>query len=247
MASRNGHDGDRLQSGPGRRTGVSGLRSAGAAGSPASLYRPRRFATGRIEMIYGAGSMLVRRDVLERYLDEPFSTSSRSPGEATSSSSRAAAAMDEALPGRMMLKCSKRRPDRAPRWRGCSAVISVRAPTTRGSIGNSQRGSVMRRCGGTRGWGSSPTASVSFPAMLLAGRAAAATSLISVARGAGRIAAEFNLLYEEYRVPDTGGAPALSDPTAAIPAFIVNNSSTQRGRLTVRCRFQTRKHRSMLR
>ena len=24
-------------------------------------------------MIYGAGSMLVRRDVLERYLDEPFS------------------------------------------------------------------------------------------------------------------------------------------------------------------------------
>jgi hypothetical protein len=37
------------------------------------LYAPRRFVTGRVEMIYGAGTMLIRRDVLAHYLDEPFS------------------------------------------------------------------------------------------------------------------------------------------------------------------------------
>jgi glycosyltransferase involved in cell wall biosynthesis len=37
------------------------------------LYAPRRYATGPVDMIYGAGSMVIRRDVLERYLDEPFS------------------------------------------------------------------------------------------------------------------------------------------------------------------------------
>lgn len=36
------------------------------------LYAPRRYVTGPIEMIYGAGSMLIRRDVLTHYLDEPF-------------------------------------------------------------------------------------------------------------------------------------------------------------------------------
>ena len=36
------------------------------------LYAPHRYATGRVSMIYGAGSMLIRRTTLEHYLDEPF-------------------------------------------------------------------------------------------------------------------------------------------------------------------------------
>ena len=37
------------------------------------LYQPRRFASGRVDMIYGAGSMLAKASVIEAYLDEPFS------------------------------------------------------------------------------------------------------------------------------------------------------------------------------
>src|SRR6202167_5385823 len=36
------------------------------------LYAPTRFATGPVSMIYGTGSMLIRRATLEQYLDEPF-------------------------------------------------------------------------------------------------------------------------------------------------------------------------------
>jgi len=35
------------------------------------LYAPRRYVTGPVEMIYGAGNMLIRRDVLAHYLDGP--------------------------------------------------------------------------------------------------------------------------------------------------------------------------------
>ena len=36
------------------------------------FYAPSRNATGPVSMIYGAGNMLIRRSVLEHYLDEPF-------------------------------------------------------------------------------------------------------------------------------------------------------------------------------
>ena len=36
------------------------------------FYAPSRNATGPVSMIYGAGNMLIRRSVLELYLDEPF-------------------------------------------------------------------------------------------------------------------------------------------------------------------------------
>ena len=36
------------------------------------LLRRRRYKTGPVEMIYGAGNMLIRRGMLEHYLDEPF-------------------------------------------------------------------------------------------------------------------------------------------------------------------------------
>ena len=36
------------------------------------FYAPSRNATGPVSMIYGAGNMLIRRGVLEQYLDEPF-------------------------------------------------------------------------------------------------------------------------------------------------------------------------------
>src|SRR6202034_1627400 len=36
------------------------------------IFAPTRYASGPVPMIYGAGNMLIRRDVLEHYLDEPF-------------------------------------------------------------------------------------------------------------------------------------------------------------------------------
>ncbi len=36
------------------------------------LYAPTRFPTGPVTMIYGAGSMVIRRSTLEQYLDGPF-------------------------------------------------------------------------------------------------------------------------------------------------------------------------------
>jgi GT2 family glycosyltransferase len=36
------------------------------------FYAPVRFVTGRVPMIFGAGNMLIRRGVLDQYLDEPF-------------------------------------------------------------------------------------------------------------------------------------------------------------------------------
>ena len=61
-------------------------------------------------MIYGAGSMLVRRDVLERYLDEPFSHEFAFTGGSDLEFFTRCRRDDEALLGRMILKCSKRRP-----------------------------------------------------------------------------------------------------------------------------------------
>jgi glycosyltransferase involved in cell wall biosynthesis len=37
------------------------------------FYAPVRHDTGPVPMVYGAGSMLIRRDILAQYLDEPFS------------------------------------------------------------------------------------------------------------------------------------------------------------------------------
>ena len=180
-----------------------------------NLYQPRRYATGRIEMIYGAGSMLVRRDVLERYLDEPFSHEFAFTGGSDLE---------------FFTRC--RRDGRSFAWANDSEVFET-TPGSRTTLAWLHRRHFRKGTDNTRidrkfsrgardaalrwykGIGLVAYGLLSFPAMLLAGRAAAATSLLSVARGAGRIAAEFNLLYEEYRVLDAGGEPALSAPATA--------------------------------
>jgi hypothetical protein len=56
---------------------------------------------------------------------------------------------------------------------------------------------MIRRC--TKGVGLFAYGIASLPLAVFRGRCAAVGSLIEAARGAGRIAAEFNILYEEYR------------------------------------------------
>jgi succinoglycan biosynthesis protein ExoM len=164
------------------------------------LYQPRRFATGRIEMIYGAGSMLVRRNVIERYLDEPFSHEFAFTGGSDLE---------------FFSRC--RRDGRSFAWANDAEVFET-TPGSRTTLAWLLRRHFRKGTDNTRidrkfsagfrdtalrwikGLGLIAYGMLSLPVMLLAGRAAAAASLISVARGAGRIAAEFNVLYEEYRV-----------------------------------------------
>jgi glycosyltransferase involved in cell wall biosynthesis len=177
-----------------------------------SLYQPQRYATGHIEMIYGAGSMLIRRDVLERYLDEPFSHEFAFTGGSDLE---------------FFTRC--RRDGRSFAWADGAEVFEA-TPGSRTTLAWLLRRHFRKGTDNTRidrkfsagvrdaalrwfkGLGLIACGIVSLPAMLLAGRAAVAASLISVARGAGRVAAEFNLLYEEYRVPDTAEETAMPEP-----------------------------------
>jgi hypothetical protein len=111
------------------------------------LYAPRRFVTGRVEMIYGAGTMLIRRDVLAHYLDEPFSHAPSSAA-ATMSFSSAAAAMDAALRGPTTPACSRRPRAHARRRAGYCCAISARAPRRPASIDDIRRGGRARSAAG---------------------------------------------------------------------------------------------------
>jgi glycosyltransferase involved in cell wall biosynthesis len=197
-----------------------------------SLYQPRRYATGRVDMIYGAGSMLIRRDVLERYLDEPFCHEFAFTGGSDLE---------------FFTRC--RRDGRSFAWADDAEVFET-TPASRTTLAWLLRRHFRKGTDNTRidrkfsrgardaalrwykGLGLIAYGIVSLPAKLLAGRAAAATSLISVARGAGRIAAEFNLLYEEYRVPDARGEPLLPDSVIAART----NAAVPPSSLTIRQR-----------
>lgn len=163
------------------------------------LYEPRRYASGPVEMIYGAGSMLIRRSVLEDYLDEPFSHAFAFTGGSDLE---------------FFTRC--RRDGRTFAWADAALVFETTPParTTvswllrrnfrKGTEGtridrafNRDRWSPARRwCRGVAllGFGVA-----SLPVTALAGRRALIESLNRAARGAGRIAAEFNIVYEEYR------------------------------------------------
>jgi len=163
------------------------------------IYEPPRYKTGRIEMIYGAGSMLIRREVLERYLDEPFS---------------AAFAFTGGSDLEFFTRC--RRDGRTFAWSD-SALVFETTPAARTTVAwllrrNFRKGSeitriersfnrdlralVRRWC---RGGALVGAGLLALPLAALRGRSAVMSSLNRVARGAGRIAAEFNILYEEYR------------------------------------------------
>jgi glycosyltransferase involved in cell wall biosynthesis len=163
------------------------------------LYEPPRHTSGRIDMIHGAGSMLIRRSVLESYLDEPFSH-------------------DFAFTGgsdlEFFTRC--RRDGRSFAWAD-SAFVFETTPPARTSVSwllrrNFRRGSEITRidrslnrtaAGFARRWLRACAllsfAALSLPFAALCGRTAVVSSLNRAARGAGRIAAEFNVVYEEYR------------------------------------------------
>jgi glycosyltransferase involved in cell wall biosynthesis len=163
------------------------------------LYAPRRFATGPVPMIYGAGSMLIRRATLEHYLDEPFRHDFAFTGGS-----------DEEF----FYRC--RRDDRSFAWADQAHVFET-MPMSRTTIGyvlarRFRKGTGATRVersfagnisGAVRRWckalGLIGSAALSLPIMAFGGRSGIMHSLTLAARGAGRIAAEFGILYEEYR------------------------------------------------
>ncbi|HTV37435.1 MAG TPA: glycosyltransferase family 2 protein [Xanthobacteraceae bacterium] len=163
------------------------------------VFAPTRYATGPVPMIYGAGNMLIRRDVLEHYLDEPFRHDFAFTGGS-----------DEEF----FWRC--RRDGRRSAWAD-EALVFETVPRSRTNVGYVLRRKfrigtgatrIERRLGRTaagmlRGWckgfGLLGIGILSLPIAACAGRPAIMHSLMRTARGAGRIAAEFGILYEEYR------------------------------------------------
>ena len=163
------------------------------------LYAPRRFATGPVPMIYGAGSMLIRRATLKHYLDEPFKHDFAFTGGS-----------DEEF----FYRC--RREGRTFAWAD-EAYVFETMPMSRTTIGyvlarRFRKGTGATRvertfagtmAGAARRWckalGLIGSAALTLPIMALGGRRGIMHSLTLAARGAGRIAAEFGILYEEYR------------------------------------------------
>jgi succinoglycan biosynthesis protein ExoM len=163
------------------------------------LYTPTRYATGRVPVIYGAGNMLIRRGVLEHYLDEPFRNEFAFTGGS-----------DEEF----FWRC--RKDGRSFAWADDALVLEA-VPRSRTSVGyvllrkfrNGTGATRMERNlnrdfrGVVRGWckglGLVSFGILSLPVAACGGRSAIVRSLMQAARGAGRIAAEFGILYEEYR------------------------------------------------
>jgi glycosyltransferase involved in cell wall biosynthesis len=163
------------------------------------IYEPPRHRSGRIDMIYGAGSMLIRRSVLECYLDEPFSHAFAFTGGSDLE---------------FFTRC--RRDGRFFAWAD-SAFVFETTPPARTSMSwllrrNFRKGSEIVRIDRSfnrslrslaRRWLRACAllgfAVLSLPFAALRGRTAVVGSLNRAARGAGRIAAEFNVVYEEYR------------------------------------------------
>jgi glycosyltransferase involved in cell wall biosynthesis len=163
------------------------------------FYEPRRYATGRVDMIYGAGSMLIRRSVLAHYLDEPF---------------RHAYAFTGGSDYEFFTRC--RRDGRSFAWADNAHVFET-TPRSRTSVAWILRRNFRKGTEGTRidrtfardarnallrwykGLGLLAYGIITLPVAAFGGRRALMDSLNTAARGAGRIAAEFNILYEEYR------------------------------------------------
>jgi len=163
------------------------------------IYEPPRHTSGPIDMIYGAGSMLIRRSVLESYLDEPFSHAFAFTGGSDLE---------------FFTRC--RRDGRTFAWAD-SAFVFETTPPARTTISwllrrNFRKGGEITRIDRSlnrsmrslaRRWMRACAllgfAALSLPFAVLRGRTAVVSSLSRAARGAGRIAAEFNVVYEEYR------------------------------------------------
>ena len=163
------------------------------------LYAPHRYSTGPVSMIYGAGSMLIRRTTLEHYLDEPFLHDFAFTGGS-----------DEEF----FYRC--RREGRTFAWAD-EALVFETTPRSRTTVGYLLRRMFRKGTGATRverkyaaspvgamrrwckGLGLIGSGALSLPIAAFFGRPAIMRSLILTARGSGRIAAEFGIFYEEYR------------------------------------------------
>jgi glycosyltransferase involved in cell wall biosynthesis len=163
------------------------------------LYEPRRYPQGIVPMIYGAGNMLIRRTVLEDYLDEPFLHEFAYTGGSDydffrrcQRDGRTFAWADDAhvyetIPAaRLSVKWLLRRAFR---------VGTDLSRTDRRYPGN--RGATLQRL--IKGPGLILIGLATLPVEMALGRERMMKRLSMVARGVGRIAAEFHLTFEEYR------------------------------------------------
>ncbi len=163
------------------------------------FYQPLRYPTGRVEMIYGVGSMLIRRSVLEDYLEEPFSHAFAFTGGSDLE---------------FFTRC--RRDGRSFAWADTAIVLET-TPRSRTTVSwllrrNFRKGSERVRIERLAGmhltervtrWCRSlallALGAGTLPLAALAGRVAVVGSLSRLARGVGSVAAEFNIFYDEYR------------------------------------------------
>jgi hypothetical protein len=155
-------------------------------------------------MIYGAGSMLAKRSMIEDYLDEPFSHAFAFTGGSDLE---------------FFERC--RRDGRSFAWADTALVFET-TPRSRTTLSwllrrNFRKGSERARIDRASSAGASgaraykfilrfgrslalvAVGALSLPLAALRGRGAVVAGLNRIARGAGRIAAEFNLFYDEYR------------------------------------------------
>jgi glycosyltransferase involved in cell wall biosynthesis len=163
------------------------------------LLAPTRYKTGPVQMIYGAGNMLIRCGMLEHYLDEPFDHAFAFTGGSDYD---------------FFWRC--RKDGRSFAWADDAHVFET-TPRSRTTVGyllrrrfrtGTEATRIDRKLAGTvdgplRRWckalGLIGTGTLSLPFAVLAGRTGMMRSLMWTARGAGRIAAEFGISYEEYR------------------------------------------------
>jgi len=121
------------------------------------LYAPKRFASGRVDMIYGAGSMLAKRSLIEAYLDEPFSHAFAFTGgsdlaffERCRADGRTFAWADTAL----VFETTPR--SRTTLALAAAAKFSQGFRAARASTGTPARPWAGRRCAGAEAWRSLP-------------------------------------------------------------------------------------------
>jgi glycosyltransferase involved in cell wall biosynthesis len=160
------------------------------------FYEPGRFASGRVDMIYGVGSMLAKRSLIEAYLDEPFSHAFAFTGGSDLE---------------FFTRC--RRDGRSFAWAD-AAIVFETTPRSRTTLSwllrrNFRKGSERARIDRTHGrnamlrWGRAlalvMVGACALPLAAFAGRVAIVDGLNRVARGTGRMAAEFNVFYDEYK------------------------------------------------
>jgi succinoglycan biosynthesis protein ExoM len=163
------------------------------------LFDPLRYPTGPVPTIYGAGNMLIRRDILRRYLDEPFDNRLAFTGGSDIG---------------FFYRC---RSDGVRFAWADDAIVLETVPVTRMSVAwllrramrsgmdlgrvarENEKGLKALSMRVAKGPALAAVSLARLPAAAFFGRARAMRALIDLSRGVGRIANEFDLKYSEYR------------------------------------------------